>query len=425
MKQRLFIFISFLSLSAFAATDDTAILSVGRSMEWSVPAGTPISVANGEIVRVVDLKNRLKIVGRKLGETEIRAGQRRLHVHVVSESERRLYQALQETAAGMRGLEIGMDGKAIRLSGRLLRFDDWKRLAAAASASSDAAYRFQASVAPELGARASQHFKELLRAAHLPDVVFELHPSAIVTIPPEPKDLKARVERVLGPFGFRVETSESSLSLEPMVRMRLLVAEVRKSMTRKLGIQWPNSLTAQLLPTAQLGDGSPVGLSIQFLEDHGIAKVLASPTLLCRSGKEAKFLAGGEIPIKIVNFKVQDIIWKQYGVLLKFRPKADFSGRMSIGIETEISAIDEVRVDGLPGFHTNRIESHFDLTKSRTIVLSGLIKSDRSNNSSGLPGLSTLPILGPLFGSPEFRDNRTELVVFVTPELARPDEEAL
>lgn len=430
MKRCLSFIIFLISLSANAGTDETAVLSIGRSMEWSVPAGTPITVASGAIVRVVDLKSRVKVVGQKIGETEVRAGQRRLHVHVVSESERRLHHALDEAIAKMRGLELGIDGKLIHLSGRLLRFEDWKKLAAVAQESGEtdynSTYHLQAAIAPELAGRASQHFKELLRAAHLPDVVFELQPSATVTIPPEPKDLKARVARVLGPYGFKIETSESSLSLEPMVRMKLVVAEVRKSMSRKFGIQWPTSFAAQLLPTAQLGDGSPFNLSVQFIEDNGIGKVLASPTLLCRSGKEAKFLAGGEIPIRVVNFKVQDIIWKQYGVVLKFKPRADFSGRMSIDIETEVSSVDPARsVDGVPGFLTNRIESHFDLSASRTIVLSGLIKNDWSQQTSGLPVLSTLPVLGPLFGSPEFKDSRTELVVFVTPELARPDEEVL
>jgi pilus assembly protein CpaC len=139
---------------------------------------------------------------------------------------------------------------------------------------------------------------------------------------------------------------------------------------------------------------------------------------LCRSGKEAQFLAGGELPIKITAHKRQDVVWKKYGVLLKIKPVADFSGRMSIALETEVSTIDTSNtVDGLPGLLTNRIESHFDLKESRTIALSGLIKHQSGQSSQGLPGLSSVPILGSLFASREFRDDKTELVVFVTPEV--------
>ena len=158
-----------------------------------------------------------------------------------------------------------------------------------------------------------------------------------------------------------------------------------------------------------------------MLEKNGFAKVLASPNILCRSGKEAHFFAGGELPITIVNYKVQDVVWKKYGIILKVKPKADFSGKMSISIETEVSSIDpSTEGKGVPALFTNKIQSHFDLTESRLIALSGLIKNEQSENSSGLPGLARLPVLGPLFSSKEFRDDRTELVVFVQPEVISP-----
>jgi pilus assembly protein CpaC len=99
---------------------------------------------------------------------------------------------------------------------------------------------------------------------------------------------------------------------------------------------------------------------------------------------------------------------------------------MSIEIETEVSALDTAHsYEGVPSIVTNRMQTHFDLTKSRTIALSGLIKSDVGKSSSGLPGLSSLPILGPLFSSKDFRDDRSELMIFVTPEVMKPDDDAL
>jgi pilus assembly protein CpaC len=114
-------------------------------------------------------------------------------------------------------------------------------------------------------------------------------------------------------------------------------------------------------------------------------------------------------------------VWKKYGIMLNVKPKADFSGKMSISIETEVSSIDMSHaVDQVPALYTNKIQSHFELNGPRTIALSGLIKSDQGENSSGLPGLSRIPILGSLFSSKEFQDNRTELVVFVKPEVISP-----
>ena len=84
-------------------------------------------------------------------------------------------------------------------------------------------------------------------------------------------------------------------------------------------------------------------------------------------------------------------------------------------------------IEGVPALLTNRIESHFDLKKSRTIALSGLLKSEWFRNSEGLPGLSQIPVLGYLFSSKAYKNDETELVIFVTPEVIQPesiDEEA-
>ena len=162
-----------------------------------------------------------------------------------------------------------------------------------------------------------------------------------------------------------------------------------------------------------------------FLEaSDGAGKVLASPNLLCRSGKEAEFFAGGEFPIKVKSFGSQDVIWKRYGVILKVKPRADAQGQMSIAIQTEVSTLDQsVAVDGVPGILANRIESHFDLRRPRTIALSGLFKHETGNSTSGLPGLARIPILGKLFGSEDWMDHKTELVIFVTPEVLPPEKD--
>ena len=109
---------------------------------------------------------------------------------------------------------------------------------------------------------------------------------------------------------------------------------------------------------------------------------------------------------------------------MKVKPIADESGRMSISLETEVSSIDDSRmVDGIPGLYTNRVQSYFDLNESKTIALSGLIKSEEGKASEGIPGISRIPILGALFASQDFREHRTELVIFVKPEIVNPDEE--
>ena len=75
----------------------------------------------------------------------------------------------------------------------------------------------------------------------------------------------------------------------------------------------------------------------------------------------------------------------------------------------------------MPAMFTNSVSSHFDLVQAKTIMLSGLIKSDSQQSNQGLPWLTQIPILGVLFGSQDFRENRSELVIFVTPTIIKDE----
>jgi pilus assembly protein CpaC len=182
-----------------------------------------------------------------------------------------------------------------------------------------------------------------------------------------------------------------------------------------LGLAWPSSVTAQVFPTLGVS-ADPLEAQLNALETRGHGRVLASPNLICQSGQEAEFLAGGEFPIKFVNYKQKEVIWKKYGILLKVKPKADSSGRMNLKIETEVSSITEI-VDGIPSLATNRVSTTFDLKETKTIVLSGLLKDQNTTSQSGLPWLQRIPILGSLFSSEDYIQKRTELLIFVRPEI--------
>ena len=153
-----------------------------------------------------------------------------------------------------------------------------------------------------------------------------------------------------------------------------------------------------------------------------IGKVIANPKLLCRSGESAHFLAGGEIPIKLVGFKTSEVQWKKYGVILDITPLADIQRGISTKLVTEVSLLDEAhKIEGIPGLLTNRIETHFDIRGEKTIALSGLIKNEIGRGSQDTPLLSAIPLLGELFKSKEYKENKTELIIFVTPRVISPE----
>lgn len=228
---------------------------------------------------------------------------------------------------------------------------------------------------------------------------------------------KSQLQNELSDLGLQLAYRETATIIGDNIKVAVKVAEITKNFERKLGVHWPDSYQAQFINNTHLPENS-FEIAISAAEKAGEARILASPNLICRSGKDADFFAGGEFPIKVLGLRSKEIQWKRYGIGLKLKPIIDASGQMSLHIETEVSTLDRsITVDDVPALHTNRVSSFFDLIASRTIAISGLIKSEVSENSEGVPFLKNIPILGALFESKNFQENKSELVIFVTPEL--------
>ena len=408
-----------------AKPKENIVLSIGAT--HSISAKGRIHFSNNGVLRAIDLGSKVQIVGRRLGAVDIESTQRTFHVDVIGSRDFQLFSKLDHLIKQMRGLNVHIQNGKIQIVGELLRKSDW--LSLAQSHIQGANYQFRAKMDDATKIEMTQYFHQLLKSSELPITSMQMIPFAHLSLSKSLFPLKVRYERDFAPFGFVVDKSSSLLQLEPLVRVNILVAEIRKNMSRTLGILLPGAANASLLPNFQVpSEGEGLSAQINALENQGNGHLLAAPTLLCRSGKNAEFLAGGEIPIKIVNQKYHETTWKKYGVLLKVSPLADSTGRMSIALTTEVSMLDPSHsIEGVPALLTNRIESHFDLKKSRTIALSGLLKSEWFRNSEGLPGLSQIPVLGYLFSSKAYKNDETELVIFVTPEVIQPesiDEEA-
>lgn len=181
---------------------------------------------------------------------------------------------------------------------------------------------------------------------------------------------------------------------------------------------------------------STVGGTLQALEQAGVARILAEPTLVAISGESATFQAGGEIPIVINSCTagsgsgtqcVPTVSYKPYGVALSFTPIVLSEGRISLRVSTEVSEIDRDNQDvttKTPAFRTRRSTTTVELPSGASMVTAGLISSQTSQTISGVPGLINLPILGALFRSRDFQRRDSELMLMVTPYIAKPMESA-
>jgi pilus assembly protein CpaC len=173
-----------------------------------------------------------------------------------------------------------------------------------------------------------------------------------------------------------------------------------------------------------LGSGSnSIDVTIKALEEQGLATTLAEPTLTAISGASASFLAGGEYPYRECEENNDglecSIEFKPYGVTLGFTPTVLAENRIALNIQTEVSELGE-RIFGIPAIDTRKAQTSVEIPSGGSMMLAGLIKDVTSQDLDGVPGLRNLPVLGALFSSRDYQRNQTELVVIVTPYIAKP-----
>jgi pilus assembly protein CpaC len=166
--------------------------------------------------------------------------------------------------------------------------------------------------------------------------------------------------------------------------------------------------------------------ALRMLERDGLIRTLAEPNLTAVSGETAKFLAGGEYPIPVVDASgQQSVTYKEFGVGVAFTPVVLSEGRISLKIETEVSELSDVGAVTLssisiPALKKRQAKSTVELPSGGTLALAGLLSEDTRKNIDGFPGLKDVPVLGTLFRSNDFIKSETELVVLVTPYMVKP-----
>ena len=208
----------------------------------------------------------------------------------------------------------------------------------------------------------------------------------------------------------------------------LKIIEIGRGETAQLGIRWPDALPAKGTFAVGTGNAGTVEVGTDFdarlnlLMANGKARILSNPRLACESGGEAQFLAGGEIPIVIITPETRTVEWKTYGIILKIHPTMAEGGRIRTQVNAEVSAVDHGSgTSDVPGFLTRRVSTLFSTPPGGTVMLSGLVKSEMAKDIAKVPLLGQIPVIGELFKSRSFRENRTELAIFITPVVVSGD----
>ncbi len=186
----------------------------------------------------------------------------------------------------------------------------------------------------------------------------------------------------------------------------------------------------------QLGYGGNVRVALNALATRNKANILSSPRILARNGETATIQVGQEVPIVTSNQTtpttgssgsiLQTVQYRNTGVILKVKPIIYSGDRIELEVSQEVSDADKTvtGVSSSPTFNTKKVDTRLSLKDGSTVMLGGMISSKRTRGEAGIPWLKDIPLLGQLFRTNEDNDEKTELLVLITPYIVSDDHDA-
>ncbi len=235
------------------------------------------------------------------------------------------------------------------------------------------------------------------------------------------------------------------------VMLEVKIAEVSKTLLDRLGanlgINRTINGTSYSLISSFLSGGNGLlqalnagrtRVGVDGQKDDGLVRVLAEPNIMAISGQQASFLSGGKIFIPVaqgngVGSTTITLEEKEFGIGVKFLPTVLNGSLINLKMVSEVSDLSQTgspftTVGGvtsvLPSFTVRRADTTVQLNDGQSFAIAGLIKNNVTGTVKRFPGLGEIPVLGALFGSTEFQNDRTELLFVITPHLVKPLAEA-
>jgi pilus assembly protein CpaC len=188
------------------------------------------------------------------------------------------------------------------------------------------------------------------------------------------------------------------------------------------------TLSEGFITLAITGENARVDAVIRALKNTGEYRSLAEPNLVTREGEEASFLAGGEFPFPSIQGggggenRAVTIQFREFGIRLTFTPTITNSGNVRLQVAPEVSSLDfanGLTYEGfsIPTILARRVETDVELRPGQTLAIGGLLDNSLTHEVDRIPILGDIPILGYFFRSTSARQDRTELLVLVTPHI--------
>lgn len=288
-------------------------------------------------------------------------------------------------------------------------------------------------------ARAKSRLGQLLNEAGLGGISLEINDKEgkLMLLGKVPTAKKEIFKKLTDPFTANIIDLTEEKTQEDLVQIDAQILELNSSYAKNMGIEWTSALSwKETLPTfnvnaptdfLKIGNflrADPITAKINALITEGKGRILSRPKLVCASGKEARFLVGGEIPISTTTTSSggtvqENVQFRPYGVNLTVTPTIKDT-KVNILLNIYVTDIDASnKVGNNVAFTTRTAQTELYLEDGQTVILAGLIKNSQNQTIKRIPIFSDIPILGAVFrtrlNSPA--NTETELVITLKPTI--------
>lgn len=436
------------------------LLAGGNSIDLTVPlyhsrvvtVVTPanrVSVANPDVADIVVISgSEIYVLGKDLGTTNVLLWDKANHlIGAVNIEVQHDLDGLKRKFAELlpgESIEVRAAQRSIVLSGHvssLGSMDSAARIAATYLAQVQTATRAnqfkQQSGSSQRDDKAVGEVINLLQVGGVQQVMLEVKVAEIART--EVKRLDAQFNSISQALGnWHVGGVNGGATFPPYVNQNNLAGLVPPSQGALYGptisqfTPVTQAIQTQGLFASFLSTNFLFNLALDAAKEYGLARILAEPTLTTLSGQEATFLSGGEFPIPVPQgLNTITIDFKQFGITLKCLPVVLNSGHINLKMNVSVSQLEsgntvQLGLSGtssnfvIPSLSSRSASGVVELGDGQTIGLAGLLSENTRSLVTKFPGLGDIPVIGALFRSQSYQKGETELVIMVTPHLARP-----